>query len=181
MAEATVIMKYLGQPVTKAEVVVPPDWKRYEKLKSKAEKKGGLTNLPIHEFEELVRFTVNPPNQSFTTGREIVQTDEDGQVLRNFPKNEKGELVPKKALNGRAVFRPENDYEAAVTWDLSHQLTRLKSSTGHPLYVEVHEPKDKEKEELQALVAAYRAAGKQPAEVKDDSSAGAGKTEEEAG
>jgi hypothetical protein len=156
MAEATVLLRYLGQPATKIERRANPEWTRYQKIKTKAEKENGFSKLSFKEFQDLVKYVHREPDAEFTTGREIAQLDGNGEVIRNFPKDEKGNPLPKRALNGRATFLPANDYVASVTWDLASKLMKIASSGGLPLYeemgAEVVDAKQKEIDELKELL-----------------------------
>ena len=135
MPESTTILRYLGEPFTLPEVKEHPEYARLQKILKKADK-NGLAKLSTKELQDLIKLTMNPPPEEIKTNRELVQFDEDGQMIRKFPKTDNGEPKPKRALNGRVTFFPQNDYRAVVTYANAELLLQKKSHSGHDLYTE---------------------------------------------
>lgn len=125
------MLRYLGQPITKAEVKVNPDYKKWEKLSGKAPK-----DMSNKELKQFIAFTNRPPDPNYVSGRDIAELDKDGKMVRAFPKDEKGKLIRKQAFNGRYSFYPENDYVGQVPLVDAHKLMKLKTSGGHDLFIE---------------------------------------------
>lgn len=136
MPESTTIIRYLGEPVTKPLINKNPEHIRLEKLKKKSDK--GVGSLSFKDLQDLVRLTTNPPVVNLPSGRDVVQVDDKGDVIRKFPtaQDGSGNPRPKRALNGRITFFPQNDYVAVVTYVNAEFLLQAKSASGHDLYRE---------------------------------------------
>lgn len=131
---ATVRLKYLGQVKTYAEELTNPEYRRYAKLMKKKP-----MDFTTEELQQFIKYGGNAPVEKTLTGREIAERDADGNLVRVYPRDQKGKPVDKVALNGRYRFHPENEYTESIPETDARKLISLKTSGGHDLYIEVEE------------------------------------------